>query len=131
MSLLPGVHEQAEADQDDQQVHVGGLVPGLMDGVVQGLGLVPHQAVTPHLRRSDRRVIVHLLDRTGSPDRFVHTISSNTNTADDADFRVASGFAVLWMPPPGGRTAELMRQEVERCAHRTVGYRNNVPPGLI
>lgn len=43
--LLPGVHEQAEADEDDQQVDVGGLVPGFVHRVVDGLGLVAQNPV--------------------------------------------------------------------------------------
>lgn len=42
------VHEQAEADQDHQQVHVRGLVPGLVHRVVDGLRLAPQTPVTPH-----------------------------------------------------------------------------------
>lgn len=42
------VHEQAEADEDDQQIHVRGLVPGLVHRVVDGLRLAPQTPVDPH-----------------------------------------------------------------------------------
>lgn len=40
VSLLSGVHQQAEADQDDQKVDIGGLIPGFMHRVVNRLWLV-------------------------------------------------------------------------------------------
>lgn len=44
--LLSGVHQQAEADQDNQQVDIGGLVPGFVHRVVDRLGLVAQNTVT-------------------------------------------------------------------------------------
>lgn len=48
LSLLPGVHEQAEADKDNQQVDICGLIPGFVHRVVYGLGLVPQKPVSTH-----------------------------------------------------------------------------------
>lgn len=47
--LLSGVHQQAEADQDDQQVNVRGLVPGFVHRVVDGLVLVAQNPVCTHV----------------------------------------------------------------------------------
>lgn len=48
LSLLSGVHQQAEADKDDQQVDVGGLIPGFVHRVVYGLVFVAQNPVSPH-----------------------------------------------------------------------------------
>lgn len=50
LSLLSGVHEQAEANQDNQQVDVCGLIPGFVHRVVYRLGLVLQKPVTTHLQ---------------------------------------------------------------------------------
>lgn len=47
--LLSGVDEQAEADQDDQQVDIGRLIPGFVDRVVYRVRLVP-QPVSRHCK---------------------------------------------------------------------------------
>lgn len=44
----PGVYEQPKADQDHQQVHIGGLVPRLVQGVVDVPGLVAQNAMSTH-----------------------------------------------------------------------------------
>lgn len=46
--LLSGVHEQAEANQDNQQVDICGLIPGFVHRVVYRLGLVPQKSVSTH-----------------------------------------------------------------------------------
>lgn len=48
-NLLPGVHQQAEANEDDQQVDIGGLVPSFVHRIVDGLVLVAQDTVITHL----------------------------------------------------------------------------------
>lgn len=39
--VFSGVHEQAEADQDHQQVNISGFIPGFVHRIIYGLRLVP------------------------------------------------------------------------------------------
>lgn len=39
--VFSGVHEQAEADQDHQQVNISGLIPGFVHRIIYRLRLVP------------------------------------------------------------------------------------------
>lgn len=48
LSLLSGVHQQAEADQDNQQVDISGLIPRFVHRVVYRLGLVSQKPVSAH-----------------------------------------------------------------------------------
>lgn len=48
VDLLSGVHQQAEADQNNQQVDISGLIPGFMHRVVYRLGLVAQNPMCPH-----------------------------------------------------------------------------------
>ena len=45
--LLSSVHQQSEANQDDEQIDIGGLVPRLVHGVVQRF-LALHNPMTAH-----------------------------------------------------------------------------------
>lgn len=46
--VFSGVHEQAEADQDHQQVNISGLIPGFVHRIIDRLRLVPQNPVATH-----------------------------------------------------------------------------------
>ncbi len=51
--LLSGVHKQGETDQNNQQVNISGLIPGLVHWIIQRF-LICHHPVPTHNERSMR-----------------------------------------------------------------------------